>query len=143
MMKMQCRSCGCHFDDDFEETLQPECTMWVDRGFSPDMSTEHKRALFNAFFSVPVDEIADATGAITSVELKATPGMEYTQNEFEAYVPGYVDWTDQEKRKFQKRLFKFRYNQPKADYMRMMLRAMEEHEQQLLDEIFGKNLPTE
>jgi hypothetical protein len=138
-MKMQCKSCGCHFDDDFEETLQPECTMWEALGFSPDMSVNYKRQLFAAYFSVPVDEIADETGVITTIELKAMPNRLYTKNEFETYVPGYIDWIDQEKRKFQKRLFKFIYNQSRQEHMTMILAAMEESDQQLLDEIFGKN----
>lgn len=125
-MKMHCKSCGCHFDDDFEETLSDECNMWIERGWSPDMSVEHKRAIWDAFFSVPVDEIAEETGVVTDLQFRGSSTIGYVFNQFEAYVPGYKDWTDREKRDFQKRLFKFRYNQPPEDNMRMYLEAMGE-----------------
>jgi len=121
-MKMHCRTCGCHFDDDFEETLQEECGMWIERGFSADMSTEHKRALFDAYFSLPVDEIADETGVITMIDIRGRADMVYTGNQFEEWVPGYVYMTDQERRAFQKRLFKFQYNE---DPQRQMMRQLE------------------
>lgn len=123
-MKLHCRTCGCHFDDDFEETLQPECNLWTDRGFSKDMSVEHKRAIWDAYFSVPVDEIADQTGVVTQIDFKAHAGMSYSFNEFEAFVPHYRFMTDAQKRIFQKALFKFIYNQPKKDLMRERLQAM-------------------
>lgn len=123
-MKIHCRTCGCHFDDDFEETLSPECKLWEHRGFHSDMSVEHKRALWDAYFSVPVDEIADETGVITQIDLRATPGMTYSVNEFEAYVPGYRHMTDRQKRDFQKKLFRFIYTQHPRDLMRNRLEAM-------------------
>lgn len=123
-MKIHCKTCGCHFDDDFEETLQPECRMWEERGFSPDMSLEHKRAIWDAYFSIPVDEIADATSVITNIDIRATPGISYGGNQFEAFVPGYAYLEDKQKREFQKRLFKFRYNQPPAENIEMYLRWM-------------------
>ena len=123
---MHCKTCGCHFDDDFEETLEPECTMWKAKGFSKSMSVEHKRALWDAFFAIPVDEIADATGVITEIKLSGNPSLTYTGNQFEEFVYGYGLMTDREKRDFQKRLFKFQYNQPAAERMAMYLRAMSE-----------------
>lgn len=123
-MKIHCRSCGCHFDDDFEETLQPECNMWRERGFHPEMSVEHKRAIWDSYFGVPVDEIADETSVVTNIDIRATPGMSYDGNQFEAIVPGYVYMTDRQKRDFQKCLFKFRYNQPPAENMEMYLKWM-------------------
>ncbi len=125
-MKLHCRTCGCHFDDDFEETLTEECGLWVERGFSKDMSVEHKRALFDAFFSVPVDEIADDTGVVTDIQLKGYKGLTYNRDLFEQMVPGYVYMSDREKRDFQKRLFKFRYNEDPQDNMLRQLEAMGE-----------------
>jgi len=124
-MKMHCTTCGCHFDNDFFETLKPECTLWEQRGFTRDMATEHKRAIWDAYFSVPVDAIADDTGVITDVQIRATPEMTYTVNQFELMVLGYKDWEDQEKRNFQKRYWKFYYNQPADQRMRMQLEAMD------------------
>lgn len=125
-MKMHCKSCGCHFDDDFEETLEPECTMWKERGFAPNTTESHKRIMWNAYFSMPVDAIAEETGVVLTFDFRATPGLKYTQNEFMAHVPGYDEWTDRERRDFQKRYFKFYYNQPKDEMMTMYLKAMGE-----------------
>ena len=123
-MKIHCKTCGCHFDDDFEETLSDECGLWVERGFRDSMSVEHKRALFDAYFSIPVDEIGDETGVITSIDVRGTPGMSYTFNQFEAYVPGYKYMTDRQRRDLQKAMFKFSYNQDPEERIIGQLRAM-------------------
>lgn len=123
-MKIHCKTCGCHFDDDFEETLSDECGMWVERGFKDDMSVEHKRALFNTFFALPVDEIAQETGVVVSIDMRGTPGMTYSFNQFEAYVPGYGYMTDKEKRQLQKAMFKFSYNQDPEERIITQLRSM-------------------
>lgn len=132
-MKMHCKTCGCHFDDDFEETLEPECGMWVEKGFSQDMSVEHKRTLFDIFFSIPVDAIADETGILTQIDFHGLQNMTYEGNQFEAYVPGYGALTDHEKRQLQKRMFKFYYNRPQQDKILSDLEAMGE-----LDELYER-----
>jgi hypothetical protein len=142
-MKMHCRTCGCHFDDDFEETLKPECGMWRERGFSDDMSEEHKRAIFDAFFSVPVDEIADATGVVTDIQIKAFPGMNYSGNQFEEMVPGYLYMTDRERRDFQKRYFKFYYNENPRDRMLRQLEVMGELKELMQKAYEGANKKSE
>lgn len=124
-MKIHCRSCGCHFDNDFEETLQPECGMWLERGFSPMMTVEHKKALWDAYFSVPVDAIADDTGVVTTIEMRGAPNMLYTGNQWEVMVPGYADWPDQHKRNFQKAYFKWYYNEMPHKIMGFYLQDLE------------------
>ena len=124
-MKIQCRICGCHFDDDFEETMSPECSMWADRGFH-NVSREHKLAMWNMYFSVPVDAIADDSGVIVSLDMRAYPNRAYEGNEFEANVPSYKLMTDRQKRDFQKRLSKFLNNQPTSSRFKMWLTAMGE-----------------
>lgn len=124
-MKMHCQSCGCHFDNDFEETLEPDCTLWQQKGLDA-LSTEHKRAVWNTYFSLPVDDIADHTGTIVQIEIRGMAGRTYSCNEFEQYVPGYAYMDDDARRKFQKRLFKFVYNQPTDERLRMQLVEMGE-----------------
>lgn len=127
-MKIQCRTCGCHFDDDFEETMRPECGMWSDRGFHRGVSREHKLAMWNMYFSVPVDAIADDSGVIVSLDMRAYPNKTYEGNEFEANVPSYRSMTDRQKRDFQKRLSKFLNNQSIESRFKMWLTAMGEWE---------------
>lgn len=127
-MKLQCRSCGCHFDDDFEETLLDGCRAWKDRGLDA-LSAEHKRAIWDAYFSIPVDEIADDTGVMVDLQIRATRGT-YPGNQFEEFVPGYKYMTDRERRIFQKAYFSFVYNQHPKHNMSMYLRAMGMYELQ-------------
>lgn len=113
-MKLHCKNCGCHFPDEFEETLEQECTFWKARGFPDDFPEKYYRKIWDAMCSIPYDEIADETGiCLTSLDLTARENVVYSGNEFEELVPGYKDWPDQKRKRFQKAWFK-RYYQPKT-----------------------------
>lgn len=112
-MKFYCLpDCGCHFPEDFEETLAPGCTFWSSRGFPERFRNRDiwLKELWDAMCSVNFDAFANETGiACSSLDLKAFPGSipmredgEGIINQFVEHVPGYEDWPDDKRRRFQK-----------------------------------------
>jgi len=55
--KLLCPTCGLHFDDEFLDTLKPECGMW--RAFNgTKLSDEDKKKVWDWWFSAPGNELA-------------------------------------------------------------------------------------
>jgi len=107
-MKTYCTTCGCHFPEDFQETMEPECTFWSSRGFPVEFENREKwlQEIWTAMFSVDADAMAnECKVAITLLDLKAYTNIQAVDdgvNQFEEHVPGYKDWDDEKRKRFQK-----------------------------------------
>jgi len=100
-MKFFCSDCGCHFPDEFEETLK--CTFWERRGLA-NLDPKRKKEIWDFVNSFNTDKFAEETGISINIDLF---GQRYTINEFERDVPNYKDWNDETRKEFQKDWFKF------------------------------------
>ena len=104
-MKIFCKSCGCHFRDEFERTLRKTCSFWYGVNLE-GLPKKYKKRVWDWFFSLHSDEIADKTGYLIELVWRGS-NKKYKGNEFEATIPGYKDWPDKKRRAFQKDYFKF------------------------------------
>ncbi len=116
-MKVFCKDDGCHFPEEFEDSLK--CSFWTQRGLS-SLSNEYKKILWDWGFALPYDEILLKENIQLSVswygEIPSQPG-----NQFENEVPGYKKWDDKKRRKFQKGYFKFLNNTPPKEQEKIIL----------------------
>lgn len=121
-MKILCPTCGCHFPEEFDETLKVTCNFWGQRGAS-NMPIEWKKKIWDWQFSFDFDELAGATGIqlISIWELKPVE----VQNTFAAQVDGWDKMTDQERRAYEKKHFKehFQKQAEEAETTRRLVEA--------------------
>jgi len=111
-MKVFCKSCGCHFPEDFEETRAESCSYWPGIGL-PKQALENNLEICKKFwdynFAFDYDAAADRTGIMFSMGKPSVSPKVYVENEFERDIPGYKDWPDDKRRRFQKAWFKKYY----------------------------------
>jgi hypothetical protein len=100
-MKALCYDCGCHFDDEFEDTLK--CTFWKRKRLHR-IAKKYKKQIWDWFFSFPHDEFAIITKhlLVTSWYGAAT---KYKGNEFCEVFPSYEQLSDKERRDLQRQYF--------------------------------------
>jgi len=122
-MKTYCTTCGCHFPEDFQETMEPECTFWSSRGFPVEFENREKwlQEIWTAMFSVDADAMAnECKVAITLLDLKAYTNIQAVDdgvNQFEEHVPGYKDWDDEKRKRFQKAWIYLCYDFPRLAFL--------------------------
>jgi len=104
-MKTSCSSCGCHFPDEFEDTLRSWCSYWWDNNLY-ELSKKYKRIVWDWLFSLNVDEIVTKSGIIVNISIGGEK-KKYEKNEFEENIKSYKNWPDKKRRQFQKDFFKF------------------------------------
>ena len=118
-MKVYCiPNCGCHFPEDFEDTFKPNCTFWPSRGYPPDFPKKWLYKIWQGIFFIDYDLLAEETGfCITTPEMKAIPipqskGVKDKGglDQFEQIVPGYKNWPDDKRRRFQKKWIAYSYS---------------------------------
>lgn len=98
-----CKKCGCHFKEDFNRSLR--CGFWKERNLQK-LSKKNKEHVWNWFFSLESDRIAVEQKIALAVSFTGSK-LENAVNEFEKNVEGYKDWSDNERKDFQKEYFKF------------------------------------
>lgn len=98
-MKAICPDCGCHFPDEFEQSLK--CSFWHRKGLDK-LPKKYKKVVWDWLFSLPCDELADKGHFALSVQLFGYP---YKGNQWSEKIEGYDNWTEEERRKYQKLYF--------------------------------------
>jgi hypothetical protein len=119
-MKAFCSSCGCHFPDEFEDTLQSWCGYWWNNGLF-ELPKKYKKMIWDWQFSLPVDEIAKKTGIILHYSFSVSKNK-YKENEFERNVKYYKNWPDKKRKEFQKNYFKFFSNLDEDEKMKASIK---------------------
>jgi len=102
-MKFGCRVCGAHFKDEFEKTIVSPCMWWQDIGLS-SLSKKHKKRLWKNLSDIPYDEIAGEYNIALAVTVVGHP-LQKVLN-FEEFVPGYNEMTEEERKEYQRKYFK-------------------------------------
>lgn len=102
-MKVQCSQHGCHFPQEFEQTLQPDCPYWHVMGAS-GMSIESRRKIWDWLFSMPADEI------FITDNLQFSFSMSFSRTQvgttFKEMVPGWEEMKEADRQLFEKEYFK-------------------------------------
>lgn len=96
-MKVSCKTCHLHFEDDFEQTQAQDCDFWKQLDLDV-LSDKDKRALWEWNFGFDFDELFTRTG----IQLEAgfrRPAEE--PRRWEDIFPGYADLAEAEQREFQ------------------------------------------
>ena len=104
-MKVACTSCGCHFPEDFEDTMKPPCNYWGDlkMGNLPD---DYKERLWKWEFELPADEIAIKFGLSINMVLTAKPVEFREGNDWTKIFPDYNKLSIDEQKSFQREFFR-------------------------------------
>ncbi len=109
--KLICPTCGLHFDDEFEDTLKPECKLWY--SYNADKLTpEDKKKVWDWWFSAPGNYLAHKYELLLAVSLQPFQRMEATEghgNQFAESV-GEKRWkkmSEKEQREYQRRYHKW------------------------------------
>lgn len=109
-MKAFCNTCGCHFPEEFKDTLKPTCNWWGDRGAS-NVPEEWKKKIWEWQFGVNVDQFLVETGLSLNFSLGFT--VPNKSDTFEAQVEGWSKMTDKERRNYEKEHFRKLWREPK------------------------------
>lgn len=119
-MKMTCRTCGVHFQEDFEKTLTDKCDFWGASvgNLLSKLPEKYKKLIWDWMFSLPIDEISENTGIEISPSIDSRP---YLGNIYERFVPGYAEWPEDKKKKFQAEYSKFHKEMSEAEYYKLLL----------------------
>lgn len=105
MAKVQCKTCGSHFPDEFETTVGPHCTFWEQHGFPKDFPLKYKKQIWEWYFAIPVDEIAFREHVALRIAFDA---VHFAQDDFGEHVKDYLKLTEEQRHQFQDELFKFK-----------------------------------
>lgn len=95
--------CGCHFPEDFKDTLKPTCNFWGDRG-GGNIPVEWKRKVWDWQFSINYDQLFADTG----MQLTTSWGFNTVDiaDTFKTKVPGWDKMPDAKRRLYEKDHFK-------------------------------------
>lgn len=108
-MKLGCRVHGCHFGDEFEQTLDPGCPFWSDMG-AAQLSDDMKRKFWDWVITIPADEIFVKENLMTSFAFgfqKVEEGQK-----LENLIPGYAKMDEATKRVAQRIYFESKPMKP-------------------------------
>lgn len=100
-MKIYCPSHGCHFPQQFEETMKSSCGLWKSLGLD-DLPRKYRRHIWGWYFSLKSDEIFLKTGIGLRVALDGSTEVV----DWEAIKPGYSRMTERARQEFQRSYFK-------------------------------------
>lgn len=125
-MKVLCPTCGLHWEEDFEETLEDNCQLWRSRGFPSTFKTSPEmipllKELWKAYFSIDFDRYSEKYGVVVSggalnfysYSDKDSSGQ--TINWYEENVPGYKEWDDAKRRRFQKASYRGKFSREEGE----------------------------
>lgn len=98
-MKTSCPSCGCHFGDEFDQTLKPGCDYWQACGGS-GLSDESKKIVWDWIFAMPADYLSIKEQISLGCAISFNPIMPGV--EFKQIVPGWDKMREEDRRKFQR-----------------------------------------
>jgi hypothetical protein len=101
-MKAFCKTCTLHFVDEFEVTMKPPCNYWGDLGLT-NLQSDLKKKVWDWLFLMPTDEISILANLSLGISIKAVPILD--EDRFEMRIPGYKDWSDDKRKRFQKLFF--------------------------------------
>lgn len=103
-MKQICLSCGCHFPEEFLDTLKPGCTYWKMRNCE-SLPTEDKRLIWDWQFSIDWDHFLTAYGMAASMSF--TMYRHNPKHLFINQVPERKEMSDTQRRDYEKRYFRY------------------------------------
>jgi hypothetical protein len=112
--KIICPTCGLHFDDEFEETLKPECKLWYALN-GDKLEVEDKKKVWDWWFSTPGNYLAHKYNLFLTVSLGRFQNVEAGGehgNQFAESV-GMKRWkkmSEKEQREYQRRYQKWVQN---------------------------------
>lgn len=101
-MKILCTNCGCHFPEEFKETLEPKCNFWGSVG-AANLPVVWKEKIWNWSFDFNFDQLAGETGVQLFHSWGLAPYIK--QDTFEHKIKGWSKMTDTERRKYEKEHF--------------------------------------
>lgn len=98
-MKILCPTHGVHFPEDF----RPRCPVWQLWGLN-SLKKENKRKVWDWMFALDIDAIAIEEKVAIDNQIRGIPIKE--ANWFAENVPGYKQWSDNKRKRFQEQWFK-------------------------------------
>lgn len=104
-IKAYCKFCGCHFPQDFEDTLKAPCNFWGEHGLS-NVAVEIKKEIWDWLFSAPIDKLNILHNLDMPITFNAVPvgkGMK-----FEDFVVNWSALNEEERQEFQRDWFRDR-----------------------------------
>ena len=101
-MKVICKNCGCHFPEDFEETLKMPCNYWGDKGLA-NLPIKDKKKFWKWLFTAPFDEFLVKYNISIGMELNSYFVTERVK--FEDIVENWNELLEEDKKKFQREYF--------------------------------------
>ena len=134
-MKVFCPTCGCHFPDEFDDTLRETCGWWEDRGFPASFPNRYREQIWKAVFgAIDADIIRAETGVSVTINFGAIVNDE-GHITLEEQIPGYRDWDEQKRRAFQRRYALWSRDEEarRASWMRSVLHFVDEFDQEYTD----------
>lgn len=102
-MKIQCQTCGCHFSEDFPETLTPTCNFWGDYKLG-NIPEDFKQKIWDWLFACPVTEMEDSIGMSLIMSFYGQPLR--SEQKFESFVEGWETMSPADRKKYQKDFYK-------------------------------------
>jgi hypothetical protein len=104
-MKILCKECGCHFPEEFEFTLKPECHLWDTYGLSA-VSVFDKKILWDHMFGLDCDYFANTYALDIRFFMDVQPYQD--ANKFEKQVLVWKDMDDAQRRDYERQYFKLK-----------------------------------
>ena len=102
--KWSCPTCGLHFEDEFEDTLKPECALWKVYN-AETLETEDKKKVWDWWFSAPGNYLASKYNLYLMIQFAGfkpvVKGGEHG-NQFAENVRGWEKMNDAQQRDFQR-----------------------------------------
>ncbi len=100
-MKVFCKTCGIHFPEDFEDSLEERCGFWNSQGLG-ELLDDDKAKLWEWMFSFDFDDLFTRTG----IQLQSGFHREYEGQPWTKIFTGYPDLSEQEQRELQHHYYK-------------------------------------
>lgn len=101
-MKVICSQCGCHFKNNFDDTLKMPCNYWGDKGLA-NLPIKDRKRLWNWIFSAGFDELMIKYNLGIEFNFKAFQILDKVK--FESIVENWNELTEEGRQKFQKEYF--------------------------------------
>lgn len=103
-MKIICPVHGAHFQDEIDDVVA--CKYFWKQGKMTRMPKALKRQLVEHLMGFDVDQAAGQFNWSVGFSFSAKKIKGGFKNEFETTVPGYRDWTDAQRRNYQRKTFR-------------------------------------
>ncbi len=98
-----CPTHGCHFKQEFDETLKPGCSYWESYKI-PQLSDESKKLVWDWLFTIPADQILIKDNVQMASAIQFAPATQSIL--FKDFVPGWGKMREEEQQLFEKEYFK-------------------------------------